>query len=247
MGREFASDTNSNASHFASDAVGLFAPYAKLGQMKPLTTHLRQARKDAKLTLEEVSADLARQGIDLSPGQLSRLERGESDVSQERLKQLGRLYDWTPAELLAGRGSEDSERPRRRAVPLISRVQAGHWTEVANPHEDAIAERWITPPNHVGPRAFALEVAGQSMLPEFDDRDIIIVDPDLTPRPGHYVVAVVDRENEATFKKYRVKGADKRGQPIVELVPLNPDWPVLTLDKGGRILGVVTDHIRRLI
>jgi SOS-response transcriptional repressor LexA len=225
-----------------------FAPHGKMRAMKPLT-YLRLAREQAKLTLEEVSARLSRSGINLSPGQLSRLERGESEVTRQRLQQLGRLYDWTPAELLGGRSTEEEPRPRARMVPLIDSVQAGHWTDVADPYAKGDADTWIPVLRHVGPRAFALTIEGASMEPEFRSGDVIVVDPDVGAQPGRFVVARVDEDNAATFKRYREKGRDGRGRPIVELVPLNPDWPVLSVanSKGGRIVGVAVEHHRALI
>jgi SOS-response transcriptional repressor LexA len=228
--------------------MGFFAPRAKLEGMKA-PNFLRVAREQAGMTLEAAAARLARSGVDLSPGQLSRLERGLSDTGQERLKQLGRLYGWTAAELLAGRGGEDERMPRARMVPLIDKVQAGHWTEVADPYAHGEPLRWVPAPSNVGPRAFALELDGTSMLPDFKDKDVVIIDPDLEPKPGDFVAARIDEDNTATFKRYRVKGTDRHGRPIVELVPLNPDWPTLSMNaaKGGRIVGVATDHLRRLV
>lgn len=219
-----------------------------LMKQKKAKHFLRQARLQNNLTLEAASAQLARRGIELSPGQLSRLERSDSTVSHERLVQLGALYDWTPAELLAGRGLDDDQTPlpRARMLPLINRVQAGHWTDVADPYLNVEPIRWVPAPSHVGPRAFVLEVSGPSMEPEFHDKDLIVVDPDVPPSPGNYVVACLD-DNEATFKRYRVKAHATRRRPEIELVPLNPDWPVLLLQRNGRIIGVATDHMRRLV
>lgn len=72
---------------------------------------LKKARVDAGLTLEEVSERLAARDITLSPGQLSRLERGESDIPAERLRQLAGLYGWSAGELLDGRGPNAPETP----------------------------------------------------------------------------------------------------------------------------------------
>lgn len=209
--------------------------------------HLRRAREQADMTLEEVSAALARSGIELSPGQLSRLERGESGLTENRIDQLARLYGWAPAELIGGRKETDGALRTARLVPLIDSVQAGHWTEVVDPYAKGDAKLWIAAPRRVGPRAFALEIKGNSMEPEYREPDIIIVDPDREPHPGNDVVARIDPDDVATFKRYRQRrGA--AGRIEVDLVPLNENWPTLTLDqkKGGRLIGVATDLIRRL-
>lgn len=200
------------------------------------------------MTLEEAAAALSRQRIDLSPGQLSRIERGKSAFTEDRITQLARLYGWSPAELLGGRAHAERQRSSGRLVPLIDTVQAGHWTDVVDPYAKGDAKQWITAPHKVGPRAFVLEIKGDSMEPEYHDGDWIVVDPDVEPRPGNDVVARLDTDDVATFKRFRQRQGDK-GRIEIDLAPLNPNWPVLRLDakKGGRLIGVATDHIRRLI
>ena len=76
-------------------------------------------------------------------------------------------------------------------------------------------------------------VRGTSMAPEFRDGDKIIVDPDLTPQPGDYVVAKLDGEEEATFKKLRPRGTDAAGQPVIDLAREQLGWePTVSLDQG---------------
>ncbi len=52
-----------------------------------------------------------------------------------------------------------------------------------------------------GEHNFALRVKGDSMESEFNDGDIIIVNPTAKAETGDYVVAKND-EKEATFKQY---------------------------------------------
>jgi len=90
----------------------------------------------------------------------------------------------------------------------------------------------------------------QRKLPNSDFRedDKIIVDPEVSPRPGDLVVPKLDAEEEATFKKYRSRGADADGRPLIDLVPLNEDWPTpcIDADHPRHIIGTVTEHRRFL-
>jgi SOS-response transcriptional repressor LexA len=205
--------------------------------------HLGEWRRHRRFS-QETLADAA----GTSKATISRLEAGKRGLSQKWLETLGPILDATPAQLLeepgAARRSADM-----RSVPLIDSVQAGHWTEVADPYAKGDAEASVPVMRHVGPRAFALRIEGNSMEPDFRDGDIIVVDPDVQPQPGRYVVARIEEENAATFKRYREKGRDSRGRAIVELVPLNPDWPVLSIanSKGGSIVGVAVEHHRSLV
>jgi len=136
--------------------------------------------------------------------------------------------------------------PYRRRLPVIDYVRAGLWDAVADPYAPGGGMDDIATDLDLSPKAFALVVRGESMDPEFRDGDKIIVDPDVAPQPGDFVVAKLDREDEATFKKYRPRGFDKDGAPIIELLPINPDWPTLMLDADhpGRIVGTLIEHRR---
>lgn len=91
-------------------------------------------------------------------------------------------------------------------------------------------------------------VKGGSITPEFRRSDNIFVDPAAAPQPGDLVVAKLDNEDEATFKKYWPRGSDAKGSPIIDLVPLNEDWPPLRIDAEhpGHIIGTVIEHRRFL-
>ena len=96
----------------------------------------------------------------------------------------------------------------------------------------------------MGAHVFALEIRGDSMAERFREGDRVAIDPDIQPMPGDFVAAKEDREDEATFKQYRLRGMDSRGRPIIELRPLNDAWPVITLDakNPGRIVGTMVEH-----
>jgi SOS-response transcriptional repressor LexA len=127
---------------------------------------------------------------------------------------------------------------------LISYVQAGLWREVVDPYAPGAGDDELLTQLSLGPHAFALTIHGTSMLPEFREGDIILVDPDVLPTPGDFVVAR-NAENEATFKKYRSRGVNERGENIIELVPLNPDFPTLRSDTTPiQIIGTMMEHRR---
>jgi len=114
-----------------------------------------------------------------------------------------------------------------RTIPLIGFAQAGSggffddggfpagtgWEEVAFP---GVADE----------KAYALEIAGDSMLPLYRDGDTIIVSPTATVRRGDRVV-VKTVEGEVLAKQLKRQTAK-----TVELASLNPEHPdrVLGLD-----------------
>lgn len=128
-----------------------------------------------------------------------------------------------------------------KRIPVISYVQAG---ALANRRPvDAIDDiyEYVLTDSHTSDKAFALKVCGDSMQPDFQEGDVIVIDPEVEPMPGEFVVAA-NGDFEATFKKYRptmsIDGSDD-----FELVPLNSDYPVIKCTFGKvRIIGTMIEH-----
>ena len=127
-------------------------------------------------------------------------------------------------------------------IPIISYVQAGAWTEANDSFSVCDESEWLT--TNLGPSTdtFALEIRGDSMLPEFKPGDHVIIDPAVVPMPGDFVVAK-NGDNEATFKKYRPRGTDTNEKLVFELVPLNDDFPSIRSDMTNIvIIGTMIEH-----
>ena len=87
---------------------------------------------------------------------------------------------------------------------------------------------------------FLFSVQGHSMQGAgIMDGDKVVVDRSITPRHGHIVIAVVDRE-------YTLKRLHHSAQRI-ELHPENPDFQPIRLTPGQQleIWGVVVGAVRR--
>ncbi len=122
------------------------------------------------------------------------------------------------ADLVQEAGINDDLLPRQRTVPLLGFAQAGAggffddggypagigWDEVAFPNTQADA-------------VYALEVAGDSMLPLYRDGDVIIVSPSATVRRGDRVV-VKTNDGEVMAKILA-----RRTAKTIDLVSLNPE------------------------
>ena len=126
-------------------------------------------------------------------------------------------------------------------VPLLSWVQAGDWCvdECAVDFDSAL-DYYPCPIPH-GPNAYALRVAGVSMLnphgtKSFSDGDIIFVDPDAPYSSGSLVVARLTDDNSATFKQLVI---DEAGR--MHLRALNPSWhePIIAIESDAVLCGVV--------
>jgi SOS-response transcriptional repressor LexA len=129
-----------------------------------------------------------------------------------------------------------------KRVPVITSIQAGMWAEIVDSFQPGDAGDWLLTDIDLSDGSFALDIRGNSMEPEFKDGDRVIIDPEVTPQPGDFVAAK-NGEQEATFKKYRPRGIDARGNVIFELVPLNDDYPTLRSDvQPINIVGTMVEH-----
>ena len=123
-------------------------------------------------------------------------------------------------------------------VPLLSNVQAGMYTEfVDNLHPGEEAYESISTSVPVNRYTFALRVTGDSMEPDFKEGMILIVEPELDPQPGDYVIAKNGSE-ETTFKQLIKDGGDWY------LKPLNSRYPIKPL-ATSTIIGVVRSVEKR--
>lgn len=129
-------------------------------------------------------------------------------------------------------GSNLQDGPRLTQVPLISWAQLGAWQmEKASQLQ---ADAWLPCPVPCGPKTFAVKVRGVSMEPKFLDGDVIFVDPDVTPKHGRRVIALVD--GEMILRELVIDG-DRRF-----LTWLNPNFPgnrLTELSPTAHIVGVI--------
>lgn len=140
--------------------------------------------------------------------------------------------------------------PSLRVLPFVETII--HKKDMLGPHSVALPdniERLTIAADEqlaasIGKHAFASPVQETGMLPRFTPGDIVIIDPDATPSPGDIVMAALDDHRTILLRKYR-----QRSPEIIELVPLNDDYPTLTIDADhpGEIVGRVMEHRARFL
>lgn len=221
---------------------------------------LREAHHDSDTSTMSVGSNIRRlreargwkilelaSRVDSDVGNISRLERGKQGYSDEMLQRIAKALGCGMADLFAaadGAGNVASIPIGTRRIPLVDYVQAGVWTEVADPYAVGDAAEWLLTDLDLSANAFALRIKGDSMLPEFREGDTVIIDPTIAPSPGDFVVAR-NGEHEATFKKYRPRGINEHGDQVFELVPLNEDYPSMRSDITPIvIIGTMIEHRR---
>lgn len=181
----------------------------------------------------------------LSQSFLSRVERGESGISEDNLIKVAGALKLSVHRLLEPEDSNVSliSLPGK-PLPVLDYVQAGRWMSVQQGLADSDVQEHLLANADTPPSSFFLRIRGNSMEPTYREGDVVLIAPTVQPRPGDCVVAT-DENGDATFKKYRDVGVDDNGRSIFELVALNDDYGTLRSDRMHiAIVGTMTEHRR---
>ncbi len=203
---------------------------------------LKESREAAGLKQPDVC-----RRIGIKQGTLSQLESGKSARSTYTIA-LAKLYNVDAGWLATGKGDPKSVKfdsnvlPAQigeTRIPLLNYVQAGIFTDMGT-NFDTEGMEYLLTDLALSDRSFALQIRGDSMAPKFQEGDRVIIDCDVAPHPGDFVVARNGGE-EATFKRYRLLSLGE--QEVFELVPLNENYPSMRSDQQHiQIIGVMMEH-----
>lgn len=134
---------------------------------------------------------------------------------------------------------------KQPSYPLISWVSAGAWSEACEPYNLQNIDEWFESDAHIEGSGFWLRVHGDSMTSpagiSIPEGMVILVDTGKEPKNGSLVVAKLEDANEATFKKLIIDGGQKF------LKPLNPLYPLTSVNGNCRIVGVVVEAKYRFV
>lgn len=193
--------------------------------------------------------------FDISDKGAGKWIKGEAMPETSKFPQLSKFLGVSAEWLLNGSNNTNKDnhgnvQPNTsgiRKIPVLDFVQAGIFHEVGYDGINPIGETFTTYQSAKPECVFSLEVTGMSMAPDFIPGDKIVVDASLAPKPGSLVIAQEVQHGEArtTFKKYRVIGINEFGVDVIELVPLNPDYPTYNSTQIDiSIIGVIVQHSR---
>ncbi|MBP6121059.1 MULTISPECIES: LexA family protein [Providencia] len=167
-------------------------------------------------------------------------ERDLNIPRSDALMKLARYFNTSEAYILYGISAKNTENivTNAQRIPVLSYVQAGSFTEYApNQMYDEDLD-FIETTLKVSPLSFSLKVRGDSMtnpygLPSIPEGSTVIVDPNVEPASGKFVVARLQGSDEVTVKQYVVDGPNKF------LMPLNPRYQNIPINGNCEIVGVV--------
>jgi phage repressor protein C with HTH and peptisase S24 domain len=173
-----------------------------------------------------------RAGLDSTAFNKSKRRSADGRLRWPSTESLAKIIDATSSSLEdfltlvqnAGARVDDRLPVQRSTVPLLGIAQAG----AGGFFDDAgfpVGHGWdlVELPVRTADGAYALQVQGDSMMPVYRDRDVLIVEPGAAVRKGDRVVV------KTTSGEVMAKVLARRSARDIELLSINPEHPTRTI------------------
>lgn len=211
-------------------------------------------KKDLKITQYTIADALG-----ISQGAVGHYMNGRIALNVPALTSLAKVLNVSPADISPSLAKEIGEYaksidanvsgliPYTKGVsyPVLSKVQAGAWAEAVEAYTLKDIDLWLESDAHIQGDAFWLEVEGDSMTApmglSIPEGTFVLFDTGRDAVNGNLVVAKLQDDNEATFKKLIVDGSQRY------LKGLNPQWPLVSINGNCTIIGVAVETKMRLL
>lgn len=200
----------------------------------------RNRMKNKRIT----QADLA-EALGVSQGLISHFFTGRREPTLEQVGAIAKVLGVDPEDLfddpqeflyIEHHSSHRPIEPITTMVPVISWKRAKERCGVVPGWFESTTDYVLAPVN-IEWGAYALKVLDDSMLnpygtPTFAPDSVIVVNPRVNPRPGHFVITTGGSEG-ITFREL----VQDAGSMLLK--PLNPRYPIVKKTKGVKLCGVV--------
>ena len=212
--------------------------------MAILNERIKEMRTKRDLTLLQLA-----EALGVKEATVQRYESGEiKNIKHETIVAIANILNCSPVYLMGWSDDPSIKEPSIeetacRPYPVIGEVAAGYGSEAIEEETgdyEQIPLEWLR--GHNPDNFFVLRVKGDSMYPDFQDGDCVLVHRQASVDSGTVAVMLYDGEI-ATLKKVRYK----KNESWVELIPRNPEYQTKRIENWDlnecRVLG----EVRRLI
>lgn len=187
----------------------------------------------------------------LKQSRISNWELGTRTPGPEEIKQLAKILNVSPAYLMCLTDDKhvntiDNIPGLGCVIPILDHNQACNpieYLQSINDNQDNTLSFFPISSDfaeHIGKYAFALKVQDASMEPEFNINDILIIDPEVDPKPGDCIIVKLKEQEEIIIRRYKQLSVEKKFQHF-ELLPTNENWAKITVSDSNSklIIGLV--------
>ena len=206
------------------------------------TDRLKQRMKELQFTQEKLA-----EKMHITRSAITHHLSGNRTPTLKNFNQYAKVLKCDPAWLQFGIETKPFVNTTTDTSTKLADIQIVDWKELTKKNKKTLPKN----PEHVpclchqNKKAdlFAVRVKGDAMLApggntqSFVEGTILIVDPDKEAVHGNFVIALPQNSKEATFKQYVVDSG------IKYLKPLNPQYPMVRIEKATNIIGTVIGSI----
>ncbi|MCW8443120.1 LexA family transcriptional regulator [Fluoribacter gormanii] len=204
---------------------------------------ITKARKDLGITIKELAA----RTVELSPARISNWEQGTRSPGPLEAKLLADQLNVSASYLLCLTDNPQGDLVQNpenkfRHIPILSMKDAPHAREILGQQEPFIFEKTILidslNPSIKNSALFATAVEDSSMQPELNPGDMVIVDVELQPDPGNYVLVYLTQKKQTVLRQYRESDGC-----LFQLLASSELWATISIKQSSEahLIGVVTE------
>jgi len=210
--------------------------------MNSWADRLKSKMKEFDLTQEELARKL---GVTRSA--VAHYVQGTRHPPIKQVIKLAAILKTDPAWLQFGKSQEAVKASRQQSTKHLNRIPILDWNQVIHYHLDAAFDKtqpYLDYFNYHDTSCYALSIKGDAMVSpltqgiSFNPGSFVIIDPSKIPEHGSYVIATTSNKNEPILRQYVEEGG------VVYLKPLNPQYPLVQMERGMKILGVVVASVQ---
>lgn len=161
--------------------------------MMTLYDRIKELRKQRKISQEK----LAKMTGYTDRSSIAKIEKGKVDLSETKIQLFASALNTTPAYLM-GWEDDDKEMPQGLQIPVLGTVAAGIPISAV---EDILDYEEVPQSWQNQGEFFGLRIKGDSMKPDINNGDTVIVKQQSTANNGDVVIALVNGD-DATCKKF---------------------------------------------
>ena len=204
---------------------------------------ITKSRKELGITIKELAA----RTTELSPARISNWEQGTRSPGPLEAKLLADQLNVSASYLLCLTDNPQGDliqnpENKFRHIPILSMKETPHAREILGQQEPFIFEKTILVdslnPSIKSSALFATSVDDSSMQSELNPGDVVVIDGDLQPNPGHYVLVYLTQKKQTVLRRY----GEADGCHF-QLLASSDLWATVSIKdvQDAQIIGVVVE------
>jgi transcriptional regulator with XRE-family HTH domain len=201
------------------------------------------ARKNKQLTIRALSEKTKT----LSIPRISNWEQGLRSPGPVEAKLLAEHLDVSASYLLGLTSNPSGELPLKiSSVPLLPFKNIHAILNDKKMEFDDTQAIIVQPPSNRDysiSNVIATIFLDESMEPDFNKNDLLLIDSKKQPKPGDYVLVLLKEKSQTVFRQYSENNDEKC---LFQLIASNPLWPITIIKKKAEaeIIGTLIEHRR---